>query len=134
VDARGGWRLLVEGAAVADAAGEEVGPSRHDGLRVRLIGEEAPEGWMVPAELVQGAIAMLADGVSELADFLDKPVAGHLLEVGVEVGRHRRLRVVRLYETTIMARALNRCDALFALATFATHRWCAAPPPPQKEW
>jgi hypothetical protein len=104
VDARSGWRLLVEGAAVADAAGEEVGPFRHEGLRVRLVREEAPEGWMVPAELVQRAIAMLADGVSELADFLDELVAGHLLEVGVEVGRHRSLRVVRVYETTITAR------------------------------
>src|SRR5262249_33924638 len=73
----------VEGLAVAHAAADELRPGRDGGHRVRLLGEEAPERGVVPAERVPRAVAVGADAPAELLDLGDELVAGHVVEVGV---------------------------------------------------
>ena len=57
----------------------------HHGLRVGLLGQQAPELRVMPAESVAGGIAMLADAGPQLLHFRDQLLARQRVEVGVHL-------------------------------------------------
>src|SRR5262245_8190098 len=63
---RGVGQLLVEGSAVLDAPLQELRPLRNRGDGIRLLRKEAPEGRVVPAEILLRAVAVLADAAAQL--------------------------------------------------------------------
>ena len=66
-----------------DAAAHELRPLRNRGLRISLLGKQAPQVWVVPAKLVQGGVAMLADGGAQLACFRNQFRLGQSIEIFV---------------------------------------------------
>ena len=76
--------MAVERLPVTYAALQECGPGGDVRDRIGPFGEEAPQRGMVPAEVLAGAVAMLADALAEPAHFGDELVAREVVEVGVE--------------------------------------------------
>ena len=76
-------QLLVERLPVLDAARQEFRPGRHRRHRVRLLGQQAPELGVMPAEVVAGRIAVLADAGAEFLHLRDQLVAREFVEIGV---------------------------------------------------
>jgi hypothetical protein len=62
--------LLVEGLAVPNAAPKELRPIGHRGQRVLLLRKESPEAGLMPAELLTGTVAVLANSPAKLANLL----------------------------------------------------------------
>src|SRR3546814_8850155 len=78
--------LAVEVLAVAQATAQELRPFRHGDLRLDPLREQAPEPRMVPAKLVQAAVAMLADAGTKALRLIDQPVAIHFEQIVVGIG------------------------------------------------
>lgn len=66
--------------SVGDAASEELWPFRHDRNRVGRLGQEPPELGMVPAEVLSGAVAMLADAASQAEHLPNELISRKLIE------------------------------------------------------
>src|SRR6266496_1821852 len=81
-------KLPVERLPVGDAASQELWPGRNRDCRVNLLGEEAPEFWMMPAQVMAAAVAVRTDSGSQALDLGDQgdPVQG--LEVIIQVLAH----------------------------------------------
>src|SRR5690349_10547066 len=79
-------RLLVERLAIPDATPHELRPLRHYRNRIGLFGQQPPQCWMMPAQLVQRAVAVLADTLTQLPDLFDQLLTGHLFQVIVHAG------------------------------------------------
>ena len=75
VFSRGSGKLGVERLPVADAATEELWPLRNYRDGIGLFRQQAPELRMVPAQLVLGAVAMLADTLAKAANLGHELVA-----------------------------------------------------------
>jgi hypothetical protein len=75
--------LLIERLTIANAASEELRPIGHRRQRVLPLGEESPEAGMMPAELLTGAVAVLANASAKLAHLLDQLFAGEIGQVVV---------------------------------------------------
>ena len=54
-------QLLVERLAVAQAASQKLRPARDGRHRIGPLRQQPPQRWMMPAEVVSRAVAMLAD-------------------------------------------------------------------------
>src|SRR5687768_16693423 len=74
-------RLLVERLPVADAPAHELGPLGHDREWVGALRKQRPQGRVVPAQLVAGAVAVLADALTKALHFGQELLARHLVEV-----------------------------------------------------
>jgi hypothetical protein len=83
VRARSIGKLGVERSAIFQATLEELRPRGYDRKRIRLLGEETPEGGLVPAEFVACRVPVRADRATKLASFLEEPGVRHLFEVFV---------------------------------------------------
>ena len=57
--------LLIERLPIAYAAAEEVRPAWHDRKRIRSFRQQRPQRRMVPAELMAGAVTVLANTLPE---------------------------------------------------------------------
>ena len=53
--------MVIERLAIPDTAAQELWPLRHVWDRVRGLGQEAPEFWMVPAKIMATAIPVPPD-------------------------------------------------------------------------
>src|SRR5688500_7295494 len=74
-------RLLVQRLPIADAAAQELRPLRYHREGVGLLGQQPPQRRLVPAELVQVAVAMSSDAPPQRFDLLDQLIARHPVEV-----------------------------------------------------
>jgi hypothetical protein len=79
--------LSIERLPVLNTTSEELRPIRHFGNRVGPLRQEPPERRVMPTKLVLGTIAMLADAVPQLLNFLDKLLARHLFEIIVHISQ-----------------------------------------------
>src|SRR5262245_10282451 len=69
------------------AAANELGPLRNHWDRVGLLGQQAPERGVVPAQRMSVAVAMLTNALPQLLHFGHEFLPGHPVEVFI----HRRL-------------------------------------------
>jgi hypothetical protein len=60
-DSGSAGKLVIERLAIPDTAAQELWPLGHVRDRVRGLGQEAPEFWMVPAEIMAAAVPVLPD-------------------------------------------------------------------------
>jgi len=74
--------LFVQGLSVVAATLEKTGPGRNRGKGIGFFGREAPKVGMMPAELMEGGIAMDANAFPQPDDLLDQPLRGHVSEIG----------------------------------------------------
>ena len=79
------WPRLVQGMTVLHAAAHEIGPVGDRGDRVGLVGQQAPERRMVPAEVLTRAVAVAPDPVAEFPDLGGQLVPGHRIEVVIHL-------------------------------------------------
>ena len=81
---RGPWRirqLVVQRLPISNAAAHELRPVRDNGQRVGLPGQQPPQSRVMPAKLVFGAVAVVANARAQLTDLGDQLVTRHLLEI-----------------------------------------------------
>jgi hypothetical protein len=78
-------RLLIQRLPVPNTASKEMRPIRHFRDRVGLLRQEPPERRMMPAQLVLGAVAMLADTFPQPLNFSNELLARHLFEVCIHM-------------------------------------------------
>src|SRR5262245_37380569 len=101
--------LAVERPAVADAAGQELRPRRDLRLWIGLLGQEPPQGRMMPAQVLARAVAVRANALAQPACFLDELLARHRLQVVVHAadtrGTKARLPPAQPRRTGIRTRA-----------------------------
>jgi hypothetical protein len=77
--------LLIQRLPVSNTASKELRPIRHFGDRVGLFGQEPPKRRVMPAQLVLGAVAMLADAFPQPLNFRNELLARHLFEICVHM-------------------------------------------------
>src|SRR6185436_7903572 len=73
--------LLVQRLAIPQAAPQELRPSGDPGQRVGLLGQEAPERRVMPAELLAGAVAVRPDALTQPPRLGDQLLARHGFEI-----------------------------------------------------
>src|SRR5712691_1995837 len=81
-------KLTAECLPVGDVASQELRPGRNGDRWVDLLGQEAPEFWVMPAQVVAAAVAVRPDPGSQALDLGNQgdPVQG--LEVSIQVLAH----------------------------------------------
>ena len=67
--------MAVERLAIPEASAQELRPVRDSGNRIGLFGQQAPQRRMVPAQLLSGAVAVLADSGAQPLDLCDERVS-----------------------------------------------------------
>lgn len=77
------WEVGLEGLAIADAASQELWPLRHAWERISGFGQETPELWMMPAEVMASAVPVLADSLPQTPHLKDELVARKGLKISV---------------------------------------------------
>jgi hypothetical protein len=75
--------------AILNAATQELRPGGNAWLRIGLLRQQSPELWMVPAQFVAKAVAVLPYPRSKPPDFLYQCVAIEIGEVFVHVANIR---------------------------------------------
>ncbi len=91
--ARGLGSLGVQGFTVAEAALEKLRPGGNGDDGIDFIRKQVPKIRMVPAKVLAGAVAVLANAGAEFFDFGQQFLAGHGFEVFVHVERVGRVWV-----------------------------------------
>lgn len=76
-------KLGIERLAIAETTAKELGPFRDGEAGIDFFGEEIPKLRMMPAEVMAGAVTVLADACAEFFDFGDELVPVQVLEVFV---------------------------------------------------
>src|SRR6266850_3376028 len=69
------WHLSIERLAVPDAPPEELWPRGDTWSRVASFRQQSPQCWMMPTQLVSGAIAVLTDSSAQPLDLRDERLA-----------------------------------------------------------
>ena len=106
-------RLDLERFAVLHAAADELRPVGHRRQRIGFFRQQAPEGRVVPAQLVAVAVAVLADPIAQLFHVRDQLLARHAQQIFVHGRATERAR-----------RARSRCRHR---RRPAVHRACRSP-------
>jgi hypothetical protein len=90
--------LLVEGLSISHATAQEDGPCWNRWQRILLIGKQTPERWVMPAELMLGAIAVTANTRAQLPNFGGELIPRHAVNVFVQsLSREARCRTRALF-------------------------------------
>lgn len=77
--------LSLERLPVPETAAQEFWPGRNRDIRIELLGQQAPEGWMMPAQIVTSAVAMNPDAVPKPSCLGNELVAAHGQKIVVQV-------------------------------------------------
>ena len=75
--------MFVERLAIPDAALHELRPVWNDNGRIGSLRQQGPQVWMMPAQFVARAIAMLANALAKSFYLRRQLFARHLLEIVV---------------------------------------------------